>query len=214
MHKPYLFLLDLDHTLFDATRLKGDISEELLAIVTFADRVEKFWQLEKSFRQQPNYLVKTIKYFCDHFQLADTQQHQIQEIFLQIPSPKYIFPDVLPSLAQLSTVGESAIFSQGDHLFQQWKIQQAHLSEHVDYVYVFDDKLSALPAIIKKFPNREIWYVDNHLKNLARANQLDSQLQTCLIRRESFETNSQFIPSAIVTSLEEFAQLIVATDKP
>lgn len=204
---PKLFLLDLDHTLFDTEHLKTDVAESLLTVVQDQKQVEDFFAIEKSNRSKPFYIQEATRQFCEKYHFTDKCQN-IYNCLLDHDFSTYIFPDVPSALTQLRQLGKVAIFTTGDSLFQQVKVHQSQLAQQVDFLFIYDDKLLHLDELVKQFANQEIWYVDNHLDLLSPAHDIAPQINTVWMNRDARLPENNFQPTLAVKNLTEFTNHI------
>lgn len=204
-----LFLIDLDHTLFDTEALKAHLSTKLLDILESEVLVEKFHATEKSYRKQPNYFQKFLQGFSVSEKLSSVQQSALQQLLLDSDFSEFIFNDSLEAVTQLNNFGECWLFSTGDPLLQKAKIQHHPVWQHFSQIHIFDNKLDHLPEVYTaQKPDHQIWFIDNYLEYLAVAYGHDNGLKTVFVNRYNFTSNVQFQPTKEVTSLREFGEYI------
>lgn len=202
-----LFLIDFDHTLFDNDQLKQAISNELQNIVSDPTHIEELWQTIRSFRHAPFHIQEGIKKFCENHQLID-QREQIYQAFLNQNFSSFIYSDSITGLQQLSEYGEIALFTTGDGLYQQVKIQQSSLSQYLKTIYIFDNKMENFLEVAAHYPNTEIWFIDNQLLLLEKASQMNNAVKTVWIKREDYAKESQFQPTVTVANLSELIEYL------
>ncbi len=202
-----LFLLDIDDTLFDTARLKKDISDRLLSLLGDATLLDEFWQLNRSLRNTPFHVQNTIKNFCEKKGLVE-KRDDFFHAFLDHDFATFLYPDVHIELPKLKELGTVALFSTGDGLFQQVKVQQSGLANLVNYAFIYDNKMEEYVQLLQKFDPHESWYMDNQHELLELATQLHVATKTVWIQRNPLEKTSDFVPTLTITSLTEFTEII------
>ncbi len=197
--KHRVFLFDFDGTLFDSAGLKVEIAEKLKQ---YTDNSELLWETERQLRGRKFHLVETMRVFCEQIGM-ETSEFSIQNILLYHNFPDFVFPEAISTLEKLHNDNILAIFSEGDEIYQQFKIHQSRLSQSVDFTYIFPKKQNHLAEIVKFFGQKKIWYVDNQLYQLQLAHQQFSDITTVWINRENLQPNVDFHPTHTITSLEQ-----------
>ena len=200
-----LFLLDVDDTLFDTVRYKQAISAKLDEFLPNTEASTKFWSTAQRFRGGTYYWHEVIKAFCTENNCVERQD----EVFNSVLSHEFvnlIFPEVKEALGQLKQFGTLAVFSTGDSLLQQVKVQQSGLAQLVSHIFIFDDKIKHIQEVVQQFPDYEIWFIDNHLEFLEQAKQQVPNLHTAVMIRKEAEEIKTFIPEFSLHNLNEFIE--------
>lgn len=196
--KKRVLLVDFDGTLLDSAKLKEVITEQLR---TYTAESNLFWETEKSLRDEPFHIAKAIHAFCEKTGITD--QHTIQETFLNQNYPAFIFQDVISNIKKYRQDNILALFSEGDETYQQVKIMQSYVNELFDFAYIYHHKVDHLAEIVTFFENREIWFIDNQLIKLQLAHEAFPQIKTVWINREHLTPPVQFTPDRTITTLDE-----------
>jgi FMN phosphatase YigB (HAD superfamily) len=159
-----VFLLDVDNTLIDNDRAKNDIQAALLKRLG-PDGAARFWALYEEVRKETevvNY-PETLRRFA-HTYHDQNIAAQVADLINNWPYKDYLYPDTLPALQYLTTLGEVAILSDGDADYQPRKIASAGLTHAVGGpadVLVFIHKVDKLEDIMERIPGRHYVFVDD-----------------------------------------------------
>ena len=132
MNTPELvFLLDVDNTLLDNDRLKQDL-ERAIASVVAPDRASRFWSLYEEVRSEESVVnfPETLRRFRRAFP-NEPGAEDVDRAVLGVPFERYLYPRAIEVIARLWTLGEVAILSDGDRVYQPAKIGRASCRERV-----------------------------------------------------------------------------------
>lgn len=207
-----LFLIDLDHTLFDTEKYKVFVSQKLIDILGTSDLVEEFWIQEKELRNQPDHFTTVVDKWSGRFPNPEEVRRSLKILFYESDFSAFIFPDVLDSLTNLKEFGTCWLFSTGDVKLQLAKIAHSELRSKFDEIKIFDNKLEFLPQVYNEYAEtHRVWFIDNHLSYLKLAHDADQKLKTVHIRRYDFETTEEFKPTLEIETLTEFCEYIKTT---
>jgi len=100
-----VFLLDVDNTLIDNDRAKGDLDREIRTLVR-PDRAGAFWSVYEEVRQErggvdfPETLRRFRRAFPDEARAGD-----VERAVMSVPFERYLFPRALDVIAYLWTLG-------------------------------------------------------------------------------------------------------------
>jgi FMN phosphatase YigB (HAD superfamily) len=162
-------LLDVDNTLVDNDRVKADIGRAIASAVA-PDRAARFWALYEEVRSDedvvdfPETLRRFRRTFPDEPRTAD-----VDRAVLEVPFARYLYPRALDVVGRLWTLGEVAILSDGDRVFQPAKIAGAGLLLAArGNVLVYEHKEDHLAEVQRRFPARHYAHVDDKAALLAR----------------------------------------------
>ena len=156
-----VFLLDVDNTLLDNDRLKEDIGDGLLATLG-PDRSERFWQLYEDIRHEKDVVdyPATVERLSALFP-GEGLQDRLTTYLFGLPFRQYLFPHALETIQHLKRFGLVAILSDGDPVFQAWKIRQSGLQAMTDEVLIFKHKEQELPDVFARLPADHYVMVDD-----------------------------------------------------
>ena len=172
-----IFLFDVDNTLLDNDRMKGDLSAHVEAV--FGKKAdEQLWALYEEERAKHGYadFLGTL----EKFRLAHLEYPRVLRFsnwVMDYPFIERLYPDALGAVRHVRQWGLPVILTDGDGVFQPHKLERAGLLDafggHVlNYVHkeeelesvrqaypaehyvLIDDKLSLLDAVKKAWGDR------------------------------------------------------------
>jgi FMN phosphatase YigB (HAD superfamily) len=164
-----VFLLDVDNTLVDNDRVKKDIERGIAGVVA-ADRAARFWSLYEEVRAEESVVdfPETLRRFRRAFP-DEPRAEDVDRAVLSVPFERYMYPGAMEVIARLWTLGDVAILSDGDRVYQPAKIAQAGLLLATrGNVLVYEHKEDHLAEVERRFPARHYAHVDDKAALLAR----------------------------------------------
>jgi len=120
-----VFLLDVDNTLLDNDRFADDLGAKLARAFGAAER-DRYWAIYAQRRDELGYAdyLGSLQQFRtgldNHAALL-----QMSAWLLEYPFAERLYPHALETVAHLRTLGQVAILSDGDVVFQPHKIRRA-----------------------------------------------------------------------------------------
>lgn len=180
-----VILFDVDNTLFDNDRFKAQLSARLLADLG-ADASARYWQHYEALRAQAGYV--------DYLQALQRLRLEIEETppllamagwLLDYPFAGNLYPGALAAIAHLSTFASTAIFSDGDIVFQPRKIERSGIAEAVQgRVLVSVHKERSLDVLRERFPASHYVMIDDKPQLLAAMKRaMGAALTTVFVRQ-------------------------------
>jgi FMN phosphatase YigB (HAD superfamily) len=191
MNSPELtFLLDVDNTLLDNDRIKQDMQRAIAGLVT-GDRASRFWSIYEAVREEEGVVdfPETFRRFRRAFP-DDPRLEDVDRAVLSVPSERYLYPSAMEVIARLWKLGEVAILSDGDRVYQPAKIARAGLLLATrGNVLVYEHKEDHLAEVQRRFPSRHYAHVDDKAALLARTKiGLGSRATTIHVRQGHYAT--------------------------
>src|ERR1051326_4243781 len=122
-----VFLLDVDNTLLDNDAIADDLRQHLTEEFG-ADRQEHYWSIFESIRQDvgyADYLGALQRYRSEN--PRDPHFLKLSFFLLDYPFEKRLYPDAVEVIDHLSKWGLPVILTDGDVVFQPWKVQRSGL---------------------------------------------------------------------------------------
>lgn len=188
-----VFLLDVDNTLFDNDRFAADLSAQLEQSFGAAQR-DRYWTLYAQRRTRlgfADYLGA-----LEDFRVGLVSGHnpglaserallEMSAFLLDYPFAQQLYPRALETIAYLHTVGQPAVLSDGDVIFQPRKIQRSGIWEAVaGRVLICVHKQFALESMQRAFPATHYVLVDDKLQLLSAVKQvLGARLTSVFVRQ-------------------------------
>jgi len=163
-----VFLLDVDNTLLDNDRLKADLQRRFLALLG-QERSDRFWQIYEEVRQDEDFVDYPLTFKRMAEEQNDPELRTSLETVLEgLQFSSYLYPGVLGMLAYLRALGTPVILSDGDHVFQPYKIRYSGLERAVDgRVLIYVHKEKELAGVFAHFPADHYVAVDDKPRILA-----------------------------------------------
>src|SRR6185295_11511482 len=165
-----VFLFDIDNTLLDNDRVTADLRSYLEKAVG-KERQERYWAIFEELRSELGYadylgaLQRYRREFPRDFHILTASR-----FLLKYPFADRLFPRVLDVLKHVKQWGRTVILSDGDVVFQPWKIEQSGLFEAVDgNVLIYVHKEQELSDVESRYPAEHYVLVDDKLRILAAA---------------------------------------------
>jgi FMN phosphatase YigB (HAD superfamily) len=207
-----VFLLDVDNTLLDNDRFAEDLGDHLEQAFGPAER-ERYWAIFARLREQfglADYLGSLQSFrvgLDDHPDLL-----AMSEFLLEYPFEARLFPHALEAVAHLSTLGRSAVLSDGDIVFQPRKIQRSGIWDAVDgRVMIYLHKERVLDHMQQRYPANHYVMVDDKPNLLAAMKSiLREKLTTVFVRQGHYALapESKTVSPPPDMTIERIADLI------
>jgi FMN phosphatase YigB (HAD superfamily) len=205
-----VFLLDVDNTLVDNDRVKTDIERGIAGLVA-ADRAARFWSLYEEVRKQENVVdfPQTLRVFRRAFP-DEPRAEDVDRVVLSVPFERYLYPRAMDVIARLWTLGDVAILSDGDRVYQPAKIDRAGLLLAArGNVLVYEHKEDHLAEVQRRFPADGYVHVDDKSGLLARTKlALGSRVTTVHVRQGHYAAESPSGPPPDI-AVESIAELLI-----
>jgi hypothetical protein len=189
---PHLtFFIDVDNTLIDNDAAKHEIDRRLRDVV--GQEADRFWAIYEEVRGEfgivdiPRSLVR----FDEALERGEAdlaRRLALASVFTGFPFRDYLYADALTTLEHLRSLGQVAILSDGDGVFQPIKIARSGLLAAVDgFALVYPHKEAHGDELQAMFPAEQYVLVDDKLDVLRRfRQQFTSPLTTVFVRQGSY----------------------------
>ena len=132
------------------------------------------------------------------------------------PFSDCVFPGTAGAIAYMKTIGLPVILSDGDQLFQRYKIRSAGLEEAVDgNVLVFVHKELETSSIRERFPAKHYVMIDDKPRiHAALKSKLGDLITTIQVRQGKYALEPSGLyspePDIVIESIEDMRDLTVA----
>jgi hypothetical protein len=174
MSKQLTFFIDVDNTLLNNDLIKQQIKLALVHVLGHTE-ADHFWRHHDEFRAYQKLVdfPGVTRAYCAE-QHGATCERTVGSIFTNINFVEALFPNALQVITYLKILGEVYIFSEGDAVYQNMKIQKSgiaavamsvllykHKLDHLDEAFAFakngqpvviDDRDDKLMEIKKRIP--------------------------------------------------------------
>jgi hypothetical protein len=196
-----VFLLDVDNTLLDNDRIIEDLNGHLTGAFG-ADRQKRYWAIFEKLRGElgyADYLGALQRYRAEN--PHDPQIVQMSFFLLDYSFTHRLFQGAMEVIERLRAWGPTIIVSDGDAVFQPWKIRRSGLHDAVDgHVLIYIHKEQQLDDVERRYPARQYVLMDDKPRILAAAkNEWGSRLATVQPRQGRYAHDPQALatyPSA------------------
>jgi FMN phosphatase YigB (HAD superfamily) len=159
-----VFLFDVDNTLFDNDTLKTDLKQEVLEEFG-AEACNRFWTLYEEQRAKRGYadFLGTLERFrLEH--LNEPRALLLSNWLMNYPFAERLYPQALSAVRHVRRWGLPVILTDGDGVFQPYKLEQAGLFKAFDgRVLDYVHKEQELDAVARAYPARHYVVVDDKI---------------------------------------------------
>ncbi len=202
-----VFLIDVDNTLLDNDKAKADVARAIRELVG-ADRAARFWSIYEEVRDECSVVdyPETLR----RFRRAFPQENRLTEVdraVLGVPFENYLYPRALDVIAHLWRLGEPAILSDGDRVYQPMKIERAGVLLAVrGNVLVYEHKEDHLAEVQRRFPAAHYVHIEDKAALLAHTRaSLGDRVTTVHVRQGHYaaEAASGAPPDIVVDRIAD-----------
>jgi FMN phosphatase YigB (HAD superfamily) len=180
-----VFLVDVDNTLLDNDAVIADLRGHL--VETFGAGCERrYWELFEQRRTELGYADYLGA--LQQYRLENPREPHVLEIglyLLHYPFATRLYPGTLDAIRWMHTRGRVVILSDGDVVFQPWKVERSGLWEAVSrnaLIYVHKEQM--LDDVAERYPAERYVMVDDKLRILAAMKAIwKDRLTTVFVRQ-------------------------------
>jgi FMN phosphatase YigB (HAD superfamily) len=209
---PIVFLLDVDNTLLDNDQFERDLQRHLKQRLG-VERQARYWDILEGLRAElgyADYLGAVQRLRVEH--LRDPRLLEISSFLLDYPFADQLYPGALDVIARLRGWGPTVILSDGDAVFQPWKIERSGLFSAVHgHACIYVHKDQELEDIEKRYAARHYVLVDDKLSILTTVKKgWGSRVTTVFPRQGHYARdprNGEMYPPADIT-IERIGDLL------
>ena len=139
-----VFLLDVDNTLLDNDRVRIEL-EAAVADAVGPARAVRFWETYEAVREELD-IVSSFPETMERFGLECDETEclgRLSSVLYSFPFAESLYPGALEAIDHVKSLGVPVILSDGDQLFQRYKIRVAGIEAAVDgrvLVYVHKER--------------------------------------------------------------------------
>jgi len=207
-----VFLLDVDNTLLDNDAVIEDLRQHLLAAVGRECQIE-YWRLFEQLRRElgyADYLGALQRYRQEH--PRDPQILGVSLFLLRCPFIDRLYPRALDVIAALRRQAPVVILTDGDAVFQPYKVERSGLWAAVSgEVLIYIHKERVLDDVERRYPARHYVMVDDKLRILTAIKSVwGKRVTTVFVRQGHYATDQAALdeyPPADVT-IDRIADLL------
>ena len=161
-HADVVVLLDCDNTLLDNDALAADLRAHIEREYGLASR-DRYWAILEEMRGEEGYgdYIGALRRFW-FTELPDPRLLLLSSFILGYPFADLLYPGALDAVAHLHGGGLPVILSDGNVVFQSWKIQRSGLWQAVSgRVLIYVHKEHMLQLVEETFPATHYIMVDD-----------------------------------------------------
>jgi hypothetical protein len=161
-------LLDVDNTLLDNDRITDDLKRHLEKEVGHEGQA-RYWAIFEELRSEigyADYLGALQRYRVEY--PRDLRLLTVSSFLVNYPFANQLFPDSIDVVDHLKQWGSVIILSDGDVVFQPWKIERSGLFEAVGgNVLIYIHKEQELDDVQQRYPAERYVLIDDKLRILS-----------------------------------------------
>ncbi len=211
-----VFLIDVDNTLLDNGRVVADLRSHLRAAGGLAAE-RRYWEIFEELFRNPgfaDYLGAFQRYALE--QPRDPRLFDIPLALLNYPFAERLYPHALDVIATLRARAPVVIVSDGDVVFQPYKIKRAGLWDATaGHVLIYIHKETMLEDIERRYPARRYIFADDKIYVLASIKAIwKEKVTTVFVRQGHYALDPAIVaasPPADVT-IETIGKLMDIVD--
>jgi FMN phosphatase YigB (HAD superfamily) len=178
-------LFDVDNTLLDNDRVTADLRRFLEREVG-PERTRRYWELFEQLRSELGYAdyLGALQRYRDEYP-RDPHVLHLSPYLIDYPFANRLYPESLDVIERLKELGQVAILSDGDVVFQPRKVDRAGLAAAVDdNVLIYVHKERELADVAARFPAEHYLVVDDKLRILAAIKKVWGERVTTIFPRQ------------------------------
>ena len=190
-----VFLFDVDDTLLDNDAVKADLGRQVLD--NFGEAASKrFWAIYEEQRVKHSYadFLGTLERFrLEH--MGELRALELSNWMMAYPFSERLYPQALEAVRHVAKWGLPVILTDGDGVFQPYKLERAGLWKAFDgRVLDFVHKQQELDAVARAYPARHYVVIDDKPSILSAIKKAWGKCVTTVFVRQGHYANN---PSAL-----------------
>jgi FMN phosphatase YigB (HAD superfamily) len=188
-----VFLFDVDNTLLDNDRIQENLRDHITTKVG-AECQQHYWEILEQLRSELGY----VDYLgsLQRFRVAHPRDEGILEVskyLIEYPFANRLYPGSIDAIEHVHKWGPAVILSDGDAVFQPWKVHRSGLAEAVHNNFlVYIHKEQMLDEVEHHFPSEHYVMIDDKLRILdAMKRQWRERVTTVSVDQGHYAHNPQ-----------------------
>jgi FMN phosphatase YigB (HAD superfamily) len=207
-----VFLFDVDNTLLDNDAVIADLRQHLVDKLG-RDRQIEYWRLFEQLRRElgyADYLGALQRYRAEH--PREPEVLTVSLFLLRQPFADRLYPRALDVIAHVRQQGSAVILSDGDAVFQPYKVERSGLWAAVaGQILIYIHKEQVLDDVERRYPARHYVMVDDKLRILTAIKSVWAErVTTVFVKQGHYATDQATLesyPAADIT-VERIADLL------
>ncbi len=167
-----VFLFDVDNTLLNNDRVTADLMKHL-ELKVGSNGQRRYSELFEELRLQlgyADYLGALQRYRIEY--PRDFRILAISSFLVDYPFATRLYPDAIDVVERFQQLGQTAIVSDGDVVFQPLKIERSGLREAFERnVLIYIHKEQELDDVAQRYPADHYLFIDDKVRILAAVKQ-------------------------------------------
>lgn len=162
-----VFLFDVDNTLLDNDRILQNLRDYLTTSVGSGCQKD-YWEILEELRSELGY----VDYLgsLQRYRVVHPREENILRIspyLIDYPFANRLYPGSLDAIEHVQQWGPAVILSDGDAVFQPWKVHRSGLAEAVrGNILIYIHKEQMLDEVERHFPAEHYVMIDDKLRIL------------------------------------------------
>ncbi len=185
MEHDIVFLFDVDNTLLDNDRIQAELTAYLDEV--FGPRSsDLYWNFFETRRRElgyADYLGALEQYRLE--KIHDQRVPRISSWLIDYPFAECLYECALSAITHVQKWGPAVILSDGDGVFQPWKIERSGLWSAVEgQVLIYVHKEQELEEVERLYPAKHYVMVDDKLRILGEIKRIWKDRVTTVFARQ------------------------------
>lgn len=204
-------MFDVDNTLLDNDGVLARLRDQLSTLLG-PDQATRFWEVYEQVRAETDHVdfPETAARFARECCLPDCLA-TVKKLLYEFPFREHVFPGSLQAIDYAASFATPIIVSDGDQVFQRYKITAAGLEDAVQgRVLVYVHKENEIDDIRRRFPAAHYAAIDDKERILAvMKERMGSEVSAVFVRQGKYARDpGQFRPPAPDITLETIGDLL------
>jgi FMN phosphatase YigB (HAD superfamily) len=183
--EPLAILFDVDNTLLDNDQIVSDLRLHLGHVAGHKSS-ERYWDIFEELREEMGYAdyLGAIQRFRNE-DPYDADFMKVSLFLLGYPFKSRLFPGALEVIRHFSSFGTTAILTDGDVVFQPWKISRSGIFEAVNgRIMIQIHKEKELDCVEERLPAERYILIDDKLRLLSEIKSIWGDRLTTIFPRQ------------------------------
>jgi FMN phosphatase YigB (HAD superfamily) len=180
-----VWLFDVDNTLLDNDRVERDLAHHIEDVFG-RDCRERYFTIFERLRHElgyADYLGALQRYREEN--VREPELLELTFFLIEYPFADRLYPDALETVEHVRGYGTPVVLSDGDVVFQPWKIKRSGLWRAFDertLVYIHKERM--LDDVERHYPADHYVFIDDKLRLLSAAKQIWGPRVTTVFPRQ------------------------------
>jgi FMN phosphatase YigB (HAD superfamily) len=190
-----VFLFDVDNTLLDNDQVTADLQQHLQSEVG-PQGARRYWAIFEDLRAKlgyADYLGALQRYRLDY--PRDLRLLTVSRFLVEYPFANRLFPNSLDAIQHAKRLGQAALLSDGDVVFQPRKVERSGLREAIGgHVMIYVHKERELADVSRRYPARHYVLIDDKLRILAAVKKIwRARVTTVFVRQGHYARDPKIL---------------------